>query len=292
MDFLKRIQSCLLTLRAWTRKIHDALPNHAESEHGADEGERDEEFPPDRVRAVVSFDDETIRTTQAEAERQYTTQNSLKNATWAAFVAVSIYALITTLMWCQMIKQTRIASAALRQSTESFRVDERAWIEIEPIKGTLFYPRTEKIGAAFQYPIYIRNVGKTVARDIQLRATRGATQASIAMGDSAEALNWEQDKLLLGKVPTASDIPINNPVPKVLAPNTSSAVPLILNGQEPQIFPKVEIVSYLIGRVDYTDAFGINHWMKFCFFVANPRGELWNCKEGNDEDRNSENSPN
>jgi hypothetical protein len=196
--------------------------------------------------------------------------------------------------WSACIFQGQLTEAriATQQSTESFRIDERAWIEIEPIKGTPFFPRTEKIGAAFQYPVYIRNVGKTVARDIQLRATRGATQASIAMGDNAEALNWEQDKLLLGKVPTASDIPINNSVPKVLAPNTSSAVPLILNGQEPQNFPKNQWVSYLIGRVDYTDAFGVNHWMKFCFFVANPRGELWNCKEGNDEDRNSENSPN
>jgi hypothetical protein len=289
MDFLQRTHGWLLSIRAWIRKIHNALPNYAESEHGADEEERDEEFPPDRVRAVVSFDDETIRTTQAEAKRQYTIQNSIKNATWAAFVAVFIYALITILMWRQMIKQTRIASAALRQSTESFRTDERAWIEIEPVKGTLFVPRTEKIGAAFQYPVYIRNVGKTVARNIQLMATRGATQASIAIGDSAEALNWEQDKLLLGKVPTASAIPINNPVPRVLAPNTSAAVPLILIGQEPQYFPTSQWVSYLIGRVDYTDIFGVNHWMKFCFFVANPKGELWNCKEGNDEDRNSEN---
>jgi len=115
-----------------------------------------------------------------------------------------------------------------------------------------------------------------------------ATQSSITTGDSAEALKWEQDKLLLGKVPTASDLPVNNPVPKVLAPNTSSAIPVVLNGQEPQYFPKDEWVSYLIGRVDYTDAFGIDHWMKFCFFVADSRGILWNCKEGNDEDRNPE----
>jgi hypothetical protein len=28
--------------------------------------------------------------------------------------------------------------------------------------------------------------------------------------------------------------------------------------------------------------------MKFCFIVVNSRGELWNCHEGNDEDRNPE----
>jgi len=200
--------------------------------------------------------------------------------------------ILTLLIAIAAIYSAWIFQGQLNETRTIFRIDERAWIEIEPIKVTLFLPRTEKIGAGFQYPIYIRNVGKTVARDIQLRATRQGPQSSVAMGDSAEALNWEQEKLLLDKVPTASNIPINNPVPKVLAPNTSSAVPVILNGQEPQYFPKVQVVSYLIGRIDYTDAFGVSHWMKFCFFVVNARGDLWNCKEGNDEDRNPENPPN
>jgi len=279
-------------VRAWLREVHNALQEQPESSHDGEEVKRGQNRPRDRIRAVISFDDQTVRTTQAEARLQHGTQESIKNATWAAVVAAAIYALISLLIWGQMIKQSNIASTALRQSTESFRIDERAWIEIEPIQGTLFYPRTEKIGAAFQYPIYIRNVGKTVARDIQLRGSRQGSQSSITMGDSMEALNFEQEKLLLGKVPTATDIPINNPEPKVLAPNTSSAVPVVFNGQEPQIFPKVEWVSYLIGRIDYTDAFGIKHWMKFCFFVANSRGELWNCREGNDQDHNPEFPPN
>ena len=280
-----------IIIRTWLREVKRAIQEHSKSVHITEEAEKQENRPPDKpkeIHAVVAFDDETVRDTKAQSERTHATQESIKNATWAALVAVSIYALITALMWCQMIKQNRIAREALQQSTESFRIDERAWIEIEPIKGTLFFLRTEKVGAAFQYPIYMRNFGKTVARNVQLRANRNGSQGSITMGDNAEALKWEQDKLLLGKVPTASDIPINNPAPKVLAPNTSSAVPLILNGQEPQYFPKDQWVSYLIGRIDYTDAFGVDHWMKFCFFVANPRGELWNCKEGNDEDDNPE----
>jgi hypothetical protein len=187
-----------------------------------------------------------------------------------------------------MLKQSRFASATLRQSTESFRIDERAWVELEPIQATLFSAKTEKFGAQFSYPIHIRNIGKTVARDVTLRASRNGSQSSIAMGDSAEQIAWTQDKLLLGKVPTAAGIPIVIAVPTVLAPNTSSPIPAILYGQEPQNFPNNEWVSYIIGRLDYTDTFGVPHWVKFCFFVANPRGELWNCKEGNDEDRNPE----
>lgn len=243
---------------------------------------------PLEVRAVVSYDQKTVADATAQDQRSRATQESIKKATWAAFYAVAIYAAITTCMWIAMKEQNRIAIKTLRQSVESFRIDERAWIGIEPIKKSLFSARTAKIGADFQYPIYIRNAGKTVARDIQLRASRNGPQGSIAMGDSAQALNFEQDKLLMGQVPTAAGIPINNPMPRVLAPNTISAVPLILNGQEPQYFPKDEWVSYLIGRIDYSDTFGVSHWVKFCFFVANPRGDLWNCKEGNDEDNNPE----
>jgi hypothetical protein len=292
MDFLKRLQTWLLTLRASIRRIHDALPNHAASVHGADEGERDEELPPDRVRAVVSFDEETIRTTQAEAERQYTTQNSLKNAAWAAVVAATIYALITVFMWFQMIKQNRIASSALNQSVETFRMDERAWVEIEPIQGTLFSAKTSKFGADFRYPFYLKNVGKTIARDLQFRALRNGFQAPIQFGDDAKQIAFEQDNFLLGKVAnTPPDLPLTNPIPKVLAPQATSPIPVMLFGQEPQIFPKIEMVSYLVGRIDYTDAFGVPHWNKFCLFVVNYRGELWHCKEGNDEDKNPETPP-
>jgi hypothetical protein len=180
------------------------------------------------------------------------------------------------------------ATTALTASIEQFRIDERAWIEIEPIKAIPFSPKDEKFGATFLYNLYIRNVGKTVARDIRLRASRQGSMSSINMGSDAKPIEWEQDKLLLGKVPSAKDIPINNPVERTLAPNTTAAVPLILNGQEPW---QNGWVSFLIGRVDYTDGFGVEHWKKFCFFVANARGELWNCQEGNDEDRNPETPP-
>jgi hypothetical protein len=97
---------------------------------------------------------------------------------------------------------------------------------------------------------------------------------------------------LVGKVPSASDIPINKPIPKVLAPYTTSPVPFVLNGGEPKIFSgSSEWVSYIVGRIDYCDEFQVSHWLKFCFFVADSKGDLWNCKEGNDEDSNPEIPP-
>jgi hypothetical protein len=276
---------------AWIRKIKNTLHECAESIRHAEERKRHQELPdnqPVEIRAVVSFSDKTAGDAKAENDRTHAIQQSIKKATWGAVVAASVYAFIAGFQSCQMVKQNRIATDALWQSTQSFRIDERAWIGLDPLKGTMFAPKTDKIGAAFKYPIYIRNFGKTVARGIQLRASRNGSQSSITMGDNAEAIKWAQDKLLVGEIPSASDIPISNPVPKVLAPNTASSVPITLNGQEPQYFTKDVWVSYLIGRVDYTDAFGVPHWVKFCFFVADAQGNLWNCKEGNDEDSNPE----
>jgi hypothetical protein len=211
-----------------------------------------------------------------------------KTTDWA-LVVMTFFGVIAAIVsaWLfqkQLIEARRSTDAAIH----NFRVDERAWIELESIKGTLYDSKTAKLGAEFSYPIYLRNVGKTVARDVQFKASRNGSQSSIKTGDDANSIAWVQDNLLLGKVPTANDMPITIATPNVLAPNSSTATPAMLFGQEPHVFPEGEIVSYLIGRVDYADEFGVRHWIKFCFFVAKAEGNLWNCKEGNDEDHNSE----
>lgn len=194
--------------------------------------------------------------------------------------------------WSAWIFQGQLNEArkATDATLESFHTDERAWVEIEPIKPILLQPRDNKFGAAFKYEIYLKNAGKTAAHDIAVKAE--SSGSSIELGAKRYEVGQMQDKYLLDKFTesgTGKPIHIpNNPVPKVLAPGAIATVPFTLSGQEPQIFPKTEMVSYLIGRIDYTDEFRVKHWLKFCFFVVNARGELWNCQEGNDEDRNPE----
>jgi hypothetical protein len=256
-----------------------ALHKCAESVRREEGGNLQPEIQPSQpveVRAVVSFSDKTEGDTKAENDRAHATQVSIRNATRGAVVAASVYALITLLMWCQMIKQNRIARAALRQSTESFRIDERAWVELQPITPS----------ATFRYQLYPKNIGKTAATNITINALRGGQLGSITMGESAYQISMLQDKMIPGSA--LSDVPRVNPVSKVLAPNTVATVPFIMDGQAPQIFPKDEWVAYLIGRIDYNDAFKVHHWLKFCFFVVNAKGDLWNCREGNDEDNNPE----
>ena len=199
-------------------------------------------------------------------------------------IAIVILTLLIAVaaFWSACIFQGQLNEArkTTKLTVESFRIDERAWVEIQPIASS----------PTFRYQIYPKNVGKTAATDIRINALRGTALNSITMGESASQLSMLQDKMLLPGGPL-SDVPRANPVSKVLAPNTVATVPFIMDGQAPQIYPKDEWVAYLIGRIDYNDAFKVPHWLKFCFFVVNAKGDLWNCKEGNDEDHNPELPP-
>lgn len=202
----------------------------------------------------------------------------------ATFAAAVTYAGITYRMWREMQK-TNI------NTLQAFRTDERAWVWIEPIRPVLIVPRSGKFGNGFRYEIYPKNIGKTVARNVVVKAE--SSQSSIELNTHADWITNIQDKYLLDQYKESGTDKVivvpANPVPKVLAPNATATVPFTLTGSEPQIFPKSEWVSYLIGRIDYIDEFGVPHWVKFCYFVAKPNGDLWNCQEGNDADRNPEN---
>lgn len=207
---------------------------------------------------------------------------------------LAVYTFYTIKMYCTnkdaAVAATRAANTAsetLTKSIEQFRIDERAWIEIDRIERMQVSVKDEKFGAAFRYRFYPRNVGKTEAHGIVVNAARNM-QTSISLESNADGMKRTQNAMLLNALPREAR---ENPIPKVLAPNTTAVVPFVMDGQEPQLFAKDEWVSYLIGRIDYTDDFGVPHWMKFCFYVAEPNGNLWNCHEGNDEDNNPEVEP-
>lgn len=187
--------------------------------------------------------------------------------------------------------QAVAATAALQESTKAFRIDERAWIEIEPIKPELRAPQDEKFPAISICNIYPKNVGKTVARDIVVRTHDFG--AGEEFGNNADTVRSMQDKMLLGgfkEMGTNKPVIIpSNPMPRVLAPNSISPVPFTLTCAAPQTYAGGhQWMDYMIGRVDYCDQFQVKHWLKFCFFVVNSRGEIWACQQGNDEDENTE----
>lgn len=289
-----------MAILAWLRKVQNALHEYAEAIRNAEERKKkrkmERENDPLKVQAVVVMDEKTMASIAAQNEGPHTTQKSIKKATWAAFYAVAVYALVTALMWCAMLKQNRIASDALRRSTESFRLDERAWVEIEPITASPISPPDKNFPAGFSCNIYPKNVGKTVATSISVRAASTLKTTEFS-ADEMQSLH--------GVLPTAKNYTVNigpekvtesvddrfprGPMPKVLAPNTSSNAPFRISCQATKDYPSGgHEYTFVVGRIDYCDAFNVRHWKTFCFYVANPKGDVWNCQEGNDEDRNSE----
>lgn len=199
------------------------------------------------------------------------------------FVLVA-YTIFTALMYCANKEAANAARSAadtaqktLVQSIESFRIDERAWVEIEPIKPNLLVETTQMFGATFTCDMYPRNEGKTAASGIRIRAT-----------DVLSTGGWDKYPDVVRK--SQDNIPQeigDNAAPRVLAPETTAAAPFRLTCEA----PKNGGVHYLIGRVDYCDQFRVRHWLRFCYFVVNARGEVWNCQEGNDEDHKPETVP-
>jgi hypothetical protein len=238
---------------------------------------------PLKVQAVISFDEQTVADTTTQNERNHRTQESIKNATWWAFGAVAAYAVVTTFMWCAMIEQNKIAARALQQTTENFRTDERAWVELDPIRPELLKPADNTFSATFECNIFPKNVGKTPALDIEARATD--TMAVDGWDENADNVARAQDMLYTALGPEV----FHNHVPRVLAPNSVSPVPFRLTCEAAKPFPNGHAEThYLIGKFNYCDKFSVRHWLRFCYYVVNARGEIWACKNGNDEDRNGE----
>jgi len=190
--------------------------------------------------------------------------------------------------WSAWVFQGQLTEArkTTRVSIESFRVDERAWIEIQPIQPTLKSLASNLFGALFTYNIFPKNVGKTAAYDITAKATRGAPMSALSLGDNADEIASYQEMLEENKFGMPDDL-VSRRVPRMLGPGEISNAPVDMYGQEPQ----KGLYQFLIGRVDYTDAFQIRHWVAFCFFIADGKGNIQYCKYGNDTDRNSEVPP-
>src|SRR5579864_2309906 len=222
---------------------------------------------PDRDVAIESV----LPTSTDQGPSGQENKRTRKTINWVertGLVVLSIYTAFTGYQAYEMRKATNA-------TVHFFHTDERAWIELEPVKPILFAPKSNDIPREiFRYELYPRNVGKTPARDVVMRAQ--VSGAGEIFGNDASMIeNW-QEKFLLSKFTDSNTgKPINItgvPIPRVLAPNTVAPVPYLLHGQEPQYFRDGNgFYDYLVGRIDYVDQFNVKHWMKFCFFVVNQR---------------------
>jgi hypothetical protein len=127
---------------------------------------------PVKVEAVVSFDDKTVADTKSENERNHATQEGIRNATWSAVVAASIYALITIGVWCEMRKTTKTSQGQLAVMQDS----NRPWVKVE-VSASIYpspiptAPLSFNSAERANLPITFRltNIGNSVATDVSIR---------------------------------------------------------------------------------------------------------------------------
>ncbi len=182
--------------------------------------------------------------------------------------------------------QADTSSNAFILSEANFRQDERAWVEIGEIRHQLALD-DPKVGRAYEFQLFLKNMGRTVARDVRVRvATPSGNYAAITGRDAI--------KLVLGGSRTYSSTMQSArkptvPEPQTLAPGSSASAPIAVLVAAPHGYlnsPGIEYSS-ILGNITYIDAFNVHHWMHFCY-VIRPSGDLTHCPYGNEEDDNPE----
>jgi hypothetical protein len=300
MDILtQRLIAFRKKILAELRRLSDSIRQHEQAQQERHEAEQEQQRPSDI--AGIGNAIESIAQSQKTA---HDTKKWYKDRSFwvslAGVIVVAAYTFLTYRQWNTMDK-------TYKSSIESFRMDERAWVEIEPIKPVSISPPDHKFSAGFSCSIYPKNVGKTVARRILVRAAETLRTAEFSRSE-VENVQWNTlraTKVTLEITPNPAQVDQTqeigghvegivpaNPVPEVLSPNTIASAPFSVSCQATKDYPSGgHAYSFIVGRIDYCDTFNVRHWKTFCFYVANARGDVWNCRQGNDEDSNPETDP-
>jgi hypothetical protein len=173
------------------------------------------------------------------------------------------------------------AQKTLTHSIEAFRVDERSWVVIGSIDKTpLIVTGHPSRPEAFIYKIWLKNVGKTVARNVHVLVTEPVDTGMLMF--SEQGIRMTQDQLFRqNDDPSKRSITPYKNGPQTIAPGATAVAPIEANS------PYIGSFQYVIGRIDYFDAFNTSHWTHFCFSITGG-GELAYCQYGNDDDNNPE----
>ena len=147
---------------AWVRKMQHALHECAESVRNAESRKKEQYLPPDQpieVRAVVSYDELTVRDAKTDSDRSHATQKSIRKATWYAFFAVAFHGVITLCMWIQMIKQNKLASESIKQNERQWKAQNRPWIGLS---GNVEFTKQP------EFQVFTATAAKSTAIDLDI----------------------------------------------------------------------------------------------------------------------------
>lgn len=171
-------------------------------------------------------------------------------------------------------------------SIEQFRVDHRAWVSLGDIKFIRYVPDgipqevtlpEFKPGDIINLNVVYKNTGNTPAFNVCERSFAGTLTL---MNPSFPPVDPKFK-------------PINTLKgcrPSIIMPGTVNYESLGWQGLSSTDLLLIRVekkIIYVHGRMDYRDAFNVNHWTKFCRFLT--AGGGWGiCKNGDQVDNNPE----
>lgn len=264
-------------------------PNHAQEASATKQDDHDSGQHPLLTQSNTNQDEPDEDQERAELKRQWEALLSrypvLKSSSFWTGLATAVIAVATMVYTFYARKQWHVMGDTLSEMQLTERLDQRAWVELDQIKKP--YKNSKDL---FVYEIFPKNVGKTAAREITTHANNvGQNRENVEDLRHPDIVRNIQDDFLYGKFINSPPLNGGTPVPSVIGPGVSSPIPITYVAQIPQIFPSgAAVVSAIVGRIDYRDEFGVGHWIRYCFYLANADGNLASCAVGNDEDDNPE----
>jgi hypothetical protein len=211
----------------------------------------------------------------------------------------------------------------IRDTKTSFKFDERARVELESV-SVVNQPLgiVAPFGKVYDktYEVYPKNVGKTFARKVKMKAVSFATIVNLMEPSAIECVLG----LLKPETTEANVVDVFDHstgicrdvaesrlhdfgrmvISPVLAPDEKSLTPYVLESHESwkkydEKNPKTWQQDVLVGRIDYVDEFDVSHWKTFCIYHVAQKAEgetghgviaidkLLSYMVGNDEDQDS-----
>jgi hypothetical protein len=244
----------LRALRSAIKELCDAVQEHSKTIHAAQEAQQEAGETRKPMPVIIAYDDQTIRDTKDENNRQHGTQNSIKNWTKVAVIAASIYAAIAALQWNEMRKATVAATSSATTASDAMHRGQRAYLVFH--HATLVKP--PKVKEELHATVDLENSGETPAVEasyyfavqilpgdpqtitygtLRPLAPIGAGQKLVLDGERLNSLTPEE----MGEIMTS--------------PFSVNGNALVLSNQ-PQL--------YLYGIVRYRDVFGGQGQTEFC----------------------------
>jgi hypothetical protein len=149
------------------KDIKKTVQNQKKSAHG-DYESAEEKKAPKEIRAEIRFNEQTITEARTEQDRAYTNQRSIKHATWAAFMAASIYAALAACQLHELQTATKAtqqaagaADSAAVTAKEALVRGQRPWVGPEKEPTVILNESKDGIQSIIVVPI--RNNGPSPA---------------------------------------------------------------------------------------------------------------------------------